>query len=179
MSAVAKHSFRSAVVLVLFFGTLALAVPSISSLMDAWLFSDDAQRPKWNTQRPATSEPLKPASPTLVPAGDGTSQGAVQPASSQFAADPATPAPLAFEFQQDTPDQRDLGLLQRDLQDLGASYLVVEEIEGGNRFECRALLPLSPQSTYQKTFSGFGSTPQAAMQQVLAEVRAWKRAAQR
>jgi hypothetical protein len=98
---------------------------------------------------------------------------------SQVVNEGAAPTPLAFEFQEESTSHSDLELLQRDLQDLGATYLVVEEIEAGGRFECRALFPLSPQSTYQKTFSGFASTPQAAMQQVLAEARAWKRGVQR
>ncbi len=69
--------------------------------------------------------------------------------------------------------QSNLTELQSELEDLGAVHLVVERIEEG-RFECRTLLPLSSQSTYQKSFSAQATTPQASMQQVIAEVRAWR-----
>lgn len=189
----ANHSFRSAVVLVLLIGTFALAVPYVSSTLDGWLFSEGETKPKWNTQRPSTAESpapkveLRPANPQLVPPGK----------SEQVRHGESEPAPLAFDFQEDTtpakdsptirPIQRtehldsaaairDVNVLKRELQDLGAAYMAVEELEG--RYECRSLFPLTAESSYQKAFSGFGSTPEAAMEQVLAEVRAWQRAAQ-
>lgn len=184
----AKNSLRSAVVLVLLLGTLALAVPVVSSTVDAWLFSEgiETARPKWNTQRPATEKTLRPASPNLVPLGT--------PLSHESPAGESGKSPLAFEFQEETPrpgdvrpvehvepqaiakdDQADaLSALQRDIQELGAVYLTVER--EGDRFECRTLFPLSPESSYQKAFSAIGSTPQAAMEQVLAEARNWQKA---
>jgi hypothetical protein len=184
----ASHSLRSAVVLVLLLGTLALAVPFVSGTIDAWLFADHSETvaPKWNTQRPARQEPqeLRPGQSKPIPVGKQTSFE-----SDAEETDP--PVPLAFDFQDDphrptkskvVPAQHDgspdvLTDLQHELQNLGAEYLTVERDE--DRFECRALFPLSPESSYQKAFSANGSSPQAAMEQVLAEALAWKRAAQR
>jgi hypothetical protein len=181
----AKHSFRSAVVLVLLLGTVALAVPYVSGAIDAWLFSEgaDASRPKWNTQRPAPDSP-KPlsATPDLLPPGQASYESADQ-------AD-LDAAPFAFDFREEPQIPRgevrrtehlepqppaDIKRLQRELQALGAAYLTVER--DGDRFECRTLFPLAPESSYQKAFSALGTTPEAAMEQVLAEVRSWKRAA--
>lgn len=182
-----KNSLRSGIVIVLLLGTLALAVPYVSSTVDALLFADGDQpaQPKWNTQRPSSEKTLRPASPELIPPGK-------QLAHEQDASDASAP-PLAFEYREATPlDPRAVrpveheepatgsdGLmqLQEEIQALGAVYLTVER--DGDRFECRSLLPLAPQSSYQKAFSAIGSTPQAAMEQVLAEVRNWQRAQRR
>jgi hypothetical protein len=187
----AKNSLRSAVVLVLLLGTLALAVPYVSTAVDAWLFSEGPQppRPKWNTQRPADDKTLKPASPNLIPPGKQLSHDELPP-------DDGGSSPFAFEFQEEkarldraaaispvehlepaakTDDADSLARLQQEIQALGAVYLTVER--DGDRFECRTLFPLSPESSYQKAFSAIGSTPQAAMEQVLAEVHNWQRAA--
>jgi hypothetical protein len=185
----AKNSIRSAVVLVLLLGTLALAVPYISTAVDAWLFSEgpEAPRPKWNTQRPADDKTLKPANPNLIPPGKQLSHDELPP-------DDGGSAPFAFDFQDEqtrpgvspaehlepaarTDDANSLARLQQEIQALGAVYLTVER--DGDRFECRTLFPLEPQSSYQKAFSAVGSTPQAAMEQVLAEVSNWQRAAAR
>jgi len=185
----AKNSIRSAVVLVLLLGTLALAVPFVSSVVDAWLFAEAPQptRPKWETQGGTSEKTLRPASPDLIPPGKQLSHDELPP-------DDGGPAPFAFEFREESPrSQRDpqdvaqvsqvepvadgadtLAHLQEKIQSLGAVYLTVER--EGDRFECRSLFPLSPESSYQKAFSGVGSTPQAAMEQVLAEVRNWQRA---
>jgi len=186
----ASHSVRSAVVLVLLLGTLALAVPFVSSTIDAWLFADHTEpaAPKWSTQRPAPRTPkeLQPANPKPISPGKQSSYDSSE--------EPHPPAPFAFDFQQDPEhpvrpevvlsehrdsprSAGDLTELQQELQDLGAEYLTVERDD--DRFECRALFPLSPQSSYQKAFSATGSSPQTAMEQVLAEVTAWKRATQR
>lgn len=186
----AKNSVRSAVVLVLLLGTLALAVPYVSTAVDAWLFSEGPEppRPKWNTQRPADDKTLKLASPNLIPPGKQLSHDELPP-------DDGGRAPFAFEFQDEkthpgtdgvapvehlepapqTDDADSLVRLQQEIKELGAVYLVVEQDR--DRFECRTLFPLSPESSYQKAFSATGSTPQAAMEQVLAEVHNWQRAA--
>lgn len=182
----ANHSFRSTVVVVLLLGTLALAVPYVSGTVDALLFSDgqEAAKPKWKTQRPPAHEPpqtLHGAVPKLVLPGEQSSFNA--PPLEELKA-----APASFEFDFHENPQSDvrrtdhveqvvqpgIPALQHELQDLGASYLTVEQ--DGDRFECRSLFPLSPESSYQKAFSGVGSTPEAAMQQVLAEVQNWQRA---
>ena len=182
----ANHSFRSTVVVVLLLGTLALAVPYVSGTVDTLLFSDgqEAAKPKWKTQRPAAHEPPQTlheaTTPKLVPPGE--------PSSFNVPLNASETAPASFEFDfhdNPRPDVRrtdhveqavppSIPALQRELQDLGASYLTVEQ--DGERFECRSLFPLSPDSSYQKAFSGVGSTPEAAMQQVLAEVQNWQRA---
>lgn len=183
-----KNSLRSGIVIVLLLGTLALAVPYVSSTVDAWLFSDaTSARPKWNTQRPAADK-LQPANPDLIPPGK-------QLAHEQSGDD--AQAPLAFEYREAAPldahavlpvehqepaaedaaPHDDLAQLQEKIQALGAVYLTVER--DGDRFECRSLFPLSPQSSYQKAFSAVGSTPQAAMEQVLAEANNWQRAQRR
>jgi len=177
-----KNSLRSGIVIVLLLGTLALAVPYVSSTVDAWLFADGEQptQPKWNTQHPV-DKTLRPANPDLIPPGK-------QLAHEQAAEGNGAP-PLAFEYREATPldlhavspveheqpsgEPDRLTELQEEIQSLGAVYLTVER--DGDRFECRSLFPLAPQSSYQKTFSAIGSTPQAAMEQVLAEVRNWQR----
>jgi hypothetical protein len=182
-----KNSLRSGIVIVLLLGTLALAVPYVSSTVDAWLFADGKPASKWNTQRPARDKTLKPANPDLVPPGKQLAH--------EQAADEKTAPPLAFEYREATPlDPRairpaqhdegsvepegsDLAQLQEEIQALGAVYLTVEQ--DGDRFECRSLFPLAPQSSYQKAFSAVGTTPQAAMEQVLAEVRNWQRTQRR
>ena len=186
-----KNSLRSAIVIVLLLGTLALAVPYVSSAVDAWLFSEaKPTQPKWNTQRPAGEKTLlRPASPNLIPPGKQLSH--------ELPPDDGGAEPFAFEFREETPrsdrDPQDvapaehieraaksdgadsLAQLQQEIQALGADYLTVER--DGDRFECRCLFPLSAGSSYQKAFSAVGSTPQAAMEQVLAEVHNWQRAA--
>jgi hypothetical protein len=187
----AKNSLRSAVVLVLLLGTLALAVPYVSTAVDAWLFSEGPEltRPKWNTQRPTDENALKPANPALIPPGK-------QLTHDELPSDDGGSAPFAFEFQDEKTrpgmdvspaehlepaakpdDANSLARLQQEIQALGAVYLTVER--DGERFECRTLFPLAPESSYQKAFSAIGSTPQAAMEQVLAEVHNWQRAARR
>jgi len=199
---VAHHPSRSAVVLVLLLGTFALAVPYVSSTVDRWLFSADETKPKWNTKRPSSGQPeaqardaagggsLRPASPDLLPAGRTSASQPPMPNRDEA---------FAFDFQEDPrrsaggpqpavrpaehvvasqPPARDLPALNRELQNLGAAYLVVEELASGGRYECRCLMPISPENVYQKAFSGSGSTPQAAMEQVVAEIRAWRRVGQ-
>ena len=188
----AKNSLRSAVVLVLLLGTLALAVPYVSTAVDAWLFSEgpESPRPKWNTQRPAGDQTLKPASPDLIPAGQQSSHDELPP-------DDGGSAPFAFEFQEEKSrpgagdvspaehvepaakanDADSLVRLEQEIKALGAVYLILER--DGDRFECRTLFPLSTESSYQKAFSAIGSTPQAAMEQVVAEVNNWQKAAKR
>lgn len=194
----ANHSLRSAVVLALLLGTFALAIPSVTRLVDGWLFSEwDDEKSKWSSQRSA-AEKAAPApvstqqAPSLQRAAGDLSPLKVPPASD------SPVAPLAFEFQEEAADRpggqvqpavmrtahveemasspNALPSLQREFQDLGADYVVVEAVEGTGAFECRCLMPLAPQSSYQKAFSAVGSRPEAAMEQVLAEVRAWKRA---
>jgi hypothetical protein len=181
----AKNSIRTGVVLVLLLGTLALAVPYVSTAVDSWLFSEGPEpaRQQWNTQRPAGDKTLKPANPHLVPPGKQLSHDALP--------DDGRSAPLAFEFEDQRirpevspvehlepaggmDDAGSLAQLKQEIEALGAVYLIVES--AGDRFECRTLFPLSPQSSYQKAFSATGSTPQAAMEQVLAEVSNWQRA---
>jgi hypothetical protein len=182
-----KNSLRSGIVIVLLLGTLALAVPYVSSTVDAWLFSDATPaRPKWNTQRPAADK-LQPANPDLIPPGKQLSH-------EHYGEEEG--APLAFEYREATPLDRQavrpveheepeaqsdrantLAQLQEQIQALGAVYLTVER--DGDRFECRSLFPLSSQSSYQKAFSAVGSTPQAAMEQVLAEAHNWQRSQRR
>lgn len=184
----ANHAFRSAVVLVLLLGTLALAVPYVSSTLDRWLFAEGNEtEPQWNANRPPSTQPPQPLKPTSA-----------RPLSIQTSADEsalAEASPFAFEFQEEAPKfdsgnrqavqqakhaasanppHGDLVPLQRELQELGAAYLVVEELEADVRYECRCLMPLAAESVYQKAFSGIGSSPRAALEQVVAEVRAWK-----
>lgn len=184
----ASNSLRSAVVLVLLFGTLALAVPFVSGTIDAWLFADpdDAVQSKWKTQRPAAREPkeLQPAAARRLPTARHSSYESDVDESQQ-------PAPFAFDFQEEPTQPQaalaehvdsprapnDVTRLQHELQELGAEYLTVERDE--DRFECRALFPLSPESSYQRAFSAIGSSAETAMEQVLAEVVAWKQAARR
>jgi len=184
-----KNSLRSGIVIVLLLGTLALAVPYVSSTVDTWLFADGDQpaKPKWNTQRPANDKTLRPADPDLISPGKQLAHQATEGANEP---------PLAFEYREATPldpypvrpveheepttppdGAESLVHLQEEIQALGAVYLTVER--EGDRFECRSLFPLAPQSSYQKAFSAIGSTPQAAMEQVLAEVRNWQRAQRR
>ena len=75
-----------------------------------------------------------------------------------------------------TSTELDPAALQRSFQEVGAIHVVIEETEEGVRYECRCLMPLSPESSYQKAFSAMGSSPAVAAEQVLAEVRAWQRA---
>lgn len=178
----AKNSFRVAVVLASLLGTLALVVPLASRMVDAWLLSA-APEPI-----PA-HQPLRPANPTLLPTGQQLSHETTENRRAE---------PLAFGYDEESPspdfaelrpvdhiapaaelpaDGGELATLQREIEDLGAASLTVER--DGDRFECRTLIPLTPQSTYQKAFNAYGTTPQAAIKQVLAEVRIWQREMQR
>lgn len=179
----AKNSFRAAVVLASLLGTLALVVPLASRVVDAWLLSAVPEPDSLNG-------PLRPANPTLLPTGQQLSHETMEE---------RRPEPLAFGYDEESPrrdfaDLRpveytvpapklltegvgELATLQGELQELGAASLTVER--DGDRFECRTLIPLTPQSTYQKAFNAYGTTPQAAMEQVLAEVRNWQRETQR
>lgn len=174
-------AMRSPVVLMLLLGAFVLALPYVSGTVDA-LFAP-AETEKSTSE--ANSEPLlRPASPVLIPAGD--------PASHSAAGDESSRAPLAFDFQEEPrhsgmqiaavqrtahsealPATRSTATLQQELQQLGATYLVVEE--DGAHFECRALFPLSAGSSYQKTFSALGTSPEGAMEKVLAEAATWQR----
>ncbi len=62
---------------------------------------------------------------------------------------------------------------QRDLEQLGAKYVVVEAL--GDQYQCRCLLPLAPDSAYEKAFSANDLDPQRAMQAVIAQVKMWQR----
>lgn len=183
-----KNSLRSGIVIVLLLGTLALAVPYVSSTVDAWLFADgDQPAAKWNTRRPADDKMLRPANPNLIPPGKQLAHE--QPVGAKNSPplafeyleatplDPHTVLPVEHQESSMTPGSDTLAQLQQEIQALGAVYLTVER--EGDRFECRSLFPLAPQSSYQKAFSAIGSTPQAAMEQVLAEVRNWQRAQRR
>src|SRR5688500_14940568 len=93
----ASNTLRSAVVLVLLFGTLALAVPFVSGAIDAWLFTDpsDTVQSKWKTQRPAAREPkeLQPAAPKRLPTAR---QSSYEPSAEEI----EDVAPFAFDFQE-------------------------------------------------------------------------------
>lgn len=66
--------------------------------------------------------------------------------------------------------------LQARLQQLGATYLRLEELNSGRqerlfRFQCQ--LPVAGGSAYQRPFQGEHADPLEAMQRVLAEVETW------
>jgi hypothetical protein len=181
-----NHSLRSAIVLLLLLGTLALAVPYVSGVIDAWLFAESPQPPSSKWKAKGTDAPK--TSPRPKQAARSTSR----PLAYEPESDPEE-SPFAFDFQDEPTravrrdhvkaiehtepvEKRDsLAELQRQIQELGAAFLTVEH--DGDRYECRSLFPISPDSSYQKAFSAVGTTPEAAMQQVLAEAKNWKRAA--
>jgi hypothetical protein len=209
---VANHSLRSAIVLILLFGTFALAVPAVSKKVDSWLFSEGDEPSPWSSQPAAETTPPQAEEeenfPYFRPDSPGVMRGKIPPLTNQNTAPRELPAfamqpnpdldfvfpPEAFasgvpqgrgsvegpvalaqyesEEQARLPDER---LIKQQFESLGASYVVVEELEPG-RFECRCLVPLSAESSYQKAFSAVGSSQAAAIEQVLAEVRAWQRA---
>jgi hypothetical protein len=188
-------------VLALLLGTFALAIPAVTRVVDGWLFSEwDEERPKWSSQG-STEDKNNEGQDQTPPAA--TQPQRLQNAASDLrplempVANPSAPASLAFDFQEETSQlsgeqvrpavmrtehvaeipqpTTDVRSLQQAFQDLGADYVVVEAVEGTGAFECRCLMPLAPQSSYQKAFSAVGSRPEVAMQQVLAEVQTWKR----
>jgi hypothetical protein len=190
-----NHSLRSAVVLVLLFGTAALAVPSVTRLIDGWLFSDGSDtRSKWREPESAGNDTGSSTGATLLPADPDLQPIDPLPVASQDRGS------FAFDFQEVSPAEQpaansgelrspivraehreevvatgELAALEESFRQLNADYVVVEQVAEGDQFECRCLMQLSPQSSYQKAFSAMGSNPEAAMRQVLAEVRAWRR----
>lgn len=70
----------------------------------------------------------------------------------------------------------ELRQLQSDLERLGATYMVVEQVAGSEMFECRCLVNLSARSSYSRAFSAEGTSPAEAATAVIDQVRKWRRA---
>lgn len=208
-----NSAIRSLVVLVLLFGTFALAVPQISSIMDQWLFASEAEKhPKQHTKieshgdaahstpespreldaperlappTPIKARDLKPLAPANKRAGAHAPPPATAFRGSDFAFDyhepstPSLPAIARTSFTAPVPvrpvDTSNLKNLQKDLQALGADYIIVEELENGV-YECRCLVPLPGESNYQKAMSAQASDPSDAMRGVIEQLEYFRSA---
>lgn len=170
--------------LVLLLGTVALAVPVVSDRVDAWFFASEVYEgpSPWKVQRRPADPPAK--APSLLAPHDHKPISAAPAAANDYAMEytdsgSATAEPMRhvqpIEYQESVRSELPLEALRDRLESLGAEQIVVEQV--GDAFECRALFPLSPQSSYQKVFSARGSTLQAAVSQVVSEAEAWRYAA--
>lgn len=175
---------RTVLLAMLFLGCIVLAVPQWSQKIERWLFDSEA------------TSLNEPTSPTKL-AAESTRKHLEQHALYTTNADEQnsqTPRaiPLAYEevvtethssqrdfqVQPNSLEQpiktanADLLRWQQKLEQLGAKYVVVELKE--DHYQCRCLMPLSPDSVYEKAFAADDLDPARAMQAVMEQVKIWQ-----
>ena len=174
---------RTFTIAMLLFGCVALAVPQVSQQLENWLL--DSPRAPQQTHEQAvrlTQDdrlPVRSEFRTNTNVAHGSRQ---------------TPAPVsrgntefAFGYEADFQDSRnysvqrsalerplvthqeELIFWQHELERHGAKFVVVEEL--GNHYQCRCILPVATNSTYEKVFAAEATEPALAMREVLEQVK--------
>jgi hypothetical protein len=161
----------------LFMGCVGLSVPAISQRFEAWLLGtqtgaspDQAQQSATESARQAVYQ--ESAVPKQSPPPRSLDFGFEEPAlPAKYPVKPSSlEQPVAPAREEATHES--LVPWQQQLEQLGARYLIVEQLEMG--YQCRCLIPVAEGSVYEKPFSAVASSPTAAMQQVIAQVKQWQ-----
>jgi hypothetical protein len=69
--------------------------------------------------------------------------------------------------------------VRQKLEELGAQYVVLEEIDGGQRFRFAVQMQVSPRQTQVRPFEAIAGDPASAARAVLADVENWRTASSR
>lgn len=67
--------------------------------------------------------------------------------------------------------------VRQKLEELGAQYVVLEELDAGQRYRFAAQMQVSPRLPQVRPFEAVAADPVAAARTVLAEVESWRMAA--
>ncbi|QDU29813.1 hypothetical protein ETAA8_49280 [Anatilimnocola aggregata] len=79
---------------------------------------------------------------------------------------PVTPEPLAYVQQ-----------VRQRLEELGAQYVVLEELDPGRQYRFSVQMQVSPRQPNIRPFEAVANDPAAAARTVLADVESWRTAA--
>lgn len=119
-------------------------------------------RPEWSN--PAEAPQLAPSFAKYRPETDDSNDSAAKLDAS------VKPASASMEV---PSKQTSLQSYRAELKQLGATYVVVEQVEDSDLFECRCLASMN--SKYSKAFSAQGPTANKAAAKLVEQVKQWRR----
>jgi hypothetical protein len=197
MQWVPSPSVRSIVLVAFLIGLPVLAIPWVSKQFDTGLYGAAKQTvpelimtagPQ-RTQEPVQIDGVSPArfDESLTQreperAREQTGLDAVVTAPPLFSPPPTFASRLPARSPND-PNGAPLETLayvqqvRQKLEDLGAQYVVLEELDAGQRYRFAVRMQVSPRQPQVQPFEAVASDPAAAARTVLADVESWRTAA--
>jgi hypothetical protein len=198
MQWVPSPGVRSIVLAVFLVGLPVLAIPWVAQQFDRGLYGAGEKTvpdlivhsPPQRTQVATLQDGLSPARfdqsliereperPRDVPQGLDVVVSAppLLSAPPAFAARPPSPAIGAENAPANLEVRAYVQQVRQRLEDLGAQYVVLEEIDAGQRFRFAAQMLVSPRQPQVRPFETTASDPVVAARTVLAEVEQWRTA---
>ncbi len=197
MQWVPSPSVRSIVLVAFLFGLPVLAIPWVSKQFDVGIYgvakksvpdlivSTGPQR----TQEPVQIDGVSPArfdesliqqEPARPPQSGGLDAVVSAPpllsVPPSFASRLPARSPPGFGGNALLEPLADVQQVRQKLEQLGAQYVVLEELDAGQRYRFSVQMQVSPRLPQVRPFEALASDPAVAARQVLADVEAWRTA---
>lgn len=196
MQWVPSPSVRSIVLIAFLIGLPVLAIPWVTRQLDAGLYGVAKQTvPELIVQRgpQRTPEPVQLEGVSPARFDESLTQREPERPRYQMGLDAVATAPPLFNpppsfasrLPSRAPDDPQAGNLEplayvrqvrQKLEDLGAQYVVLEELDAGQRYRFAAQMLISPRHTQVQPFEAIASDPVVAARAVLADVESWRTA---
>jgi hypothetical protein len=197
MQWVPSPSVRSIVLVAFLIGLPVLAIPWVSKQFDASLYGASKQTVPdliVHSGPQRTQEPLQIEGVSPARFDESLTQREPERPRDQVGLDAVVTAPPLFSpppsFANRLPNRAPadpaaanleplayVRQVRQKLEDLGAQYVVLEELDAGQRYRFAVQMQVSPRQPQVQPFEAIAADPAVAARAVLADVESWRTAA--